>query len=541
MDVYAMNQMWKYAEVAQRNWYLTSLPQKPSCKFKVEFADGKSYFYRSDKEGWEYCTAVIASGCQSSFAMGKITDCSKLTAGKSHLTPVAYVFGYNPKKPSIVKSVSRICDICTIEDLDNVFSLKKEFCENYRLSEREIENILCAINVVANKDLVTTAQIKKATFCLVTPKKLCSEFWSSNFQQYVSNWSSDGYSNDIVWTVTLSGFYKGWTDKITALPIWKQLSETENSYGIEAHNGTDGSLSFVANKCNEEIKKLIDDCQDLHTAYNEIVFRSALSIIIRGGFTNMLAAALKIPMPIKDFYEDLCELAKNIGSIYCYELLMAEKENVMNRSSEELLYAAKESAQKAIARAAKKADKTIVASPDFRIEKEKIVKYLGDDEVVVIPEGIKWIGESAFCGNKKIKKVIFSETVLSISFNAFGACSNLQEVVFNKKLHTIGKDAFDHCDSLEKVDLSHTAVRSIGSGAFSCRNLLEVHLSPKTEKVVDAFYYSKQLRDVYIYGEHPLDFIPYGDEPTVIHCVEGSPVAQRVIDSKFHKFIVEYL
>ena len=45
--------------------------------------------------------------------------------------------------------------------------------------------------------------------------------------------------------------------------------------------------------------------------------------IIRGGFVNLLKAALSVEMPIKGFYGKLKDFALEIGSTKCYEVLSA--------------------------------------------------------------------------------------------------------------------------------------------------------------------------------------------------------------------------
>ena len=54
---------------------------------------------------------------------------------------------------------------------------------------------------------------------------------------------------------------------------------------------------------------------------NELVFRSALSMLIRGGCVNLLKAALAVEMPIKGFYQKLIAFADEIGSTSCAVLL----------------------------------------------------------------------------------------------------------------------------------------------------------------------------------------------------------------------------
>lgn len=71
-----------------------------------------------------------------------------------------------------------------------------------------------------------------------------------------------------------------------------------------------------------------------------------------------------------------------------------------------------------------------------------LIKYNGNAEKVVVPDGIRRIEASAFAGN-----------------------TTLKEVVLPYGLEKIGDNAFVHCYSLEKIDIPST-VAYIGAGAF---------------------------------------------------------------------------
>ena len=78
-------------------------------------------------------------------------------------------------------------------------------------------------------------------------------------------------------------------------------------------------------------------------------------------------------------------------------------------------------------------------------------KYVGDATVVVIPEGITEIADSAF-ENGKVTEVVFSSTVEKVGDNAFKNCASLKKVAFTGSIKRFGYDAFAECTSLEKVE-----------------------------------------------------------------------------------------
>ncbi|SCZ79727.1 leucine-rich repeat protein [Pseudobutyrivibrio xylanivorans] len=88
---------------------------------------------------------------------------------------------------------------------------------------------------------------------------------------------------------------------------------------------------------------------------------------------------------------------------------------------------------------------------DFEIKDGVLVRYLGNDKEVVIPDGVTTIGEYAFCNNDYIEIVVISNSVESIQESAFGNCSSLREVTIPQSVTYIDDMApFDECP-LEKV------------------------------------------------------------------------------------------
>ena len=106
---------------------------------------------------------------------------------------------------------------------------------------------------------------------------------------------------------------------------------------------------------------------------------------------------------------------------------------------------------------------------DFEITADGVLKkYRGHDTDVVIPDGVRVIGESAFVDMKGVERMIMEcedydapemETVAipnsveEIQYYAFAYCSNLKEVIIPDCVRVIGGRAFEGCESLKKVRL----------------------------------------------------------------------------------------
>lgn len=105
-------------------------------------------------------------------------------------------------------------------------------------------------------------------------------------------------------------------------------------------------------------------------------------------------------------------------------------------------------------------------NPDFVIEDDVLVEYLGHAETVVIPEGIREIAINAFWNNQELKYVVFPESLEKIGNGAF-AGMDLQQLILPKNLKEIGKNAFEGCDSLEYVRIP-ASVNGLSARAFDC-------------------------------------------------------------------------
>lgn len=297
-----------FDEAAKKNWYLTCMAQKPAAKVKIKFEDGNEYTYKSKNTINIGDVAVIGPGCKTSSEMGKVTLVGA-GGGSGHLCRAQYVFADAPSQDEIKKMSAKIFNY---QDPDTVF--KKLVGSNLAgvihisIVDTEIENVLFACCILAHEELAAASAVKKAKDCLANEKFLCPALFGTKMNEHINECAPPMIYFDI------SGYYTDWEENFLNHPI---LSEIENKKNILE---MDGSL-VLDKKPSKGLEKFFKDHKDFAIFYNELVFRSALSIVIRGGFVNILNAAMNVHMPIEGFYDKLIELAQEIGSSHCLGIL----------------------------------------------------------------------------------------------------------------------------------------------------------------------------------------------------------------------------
>ena len=122
---------------------------------------------------------------------------------------------------------------------------------------------------------------------------------------------------------------------------------------------------------------------------------------------------------------------------------------------------------------------------DFIIEDGVLTQYKGDDKEIVIPDGVKIIGEGAFACKKQITKVIIPDSVKHIDVTAFWACHRLTDISMGKGVETIGKQAFAICTSLTEVIIGESVKHIEANAFYECKNLQIVKI-PESVTQIDS-------------------------------------------------------
>ena len=85
----------------------------------------------------------------------------------------------------------------------------------------------------------------------------------------------------------------------------------------------------------------------------------------------------------------------------------------------------------------------------LRIEKNAFYGCSGLNGSLVLPEGVKFIGMSAFQGCTSLDEVVLNENLQVIQAYAFEGCSSLtQEITLPRNFESLGRRAFANCSSL---------------------------------------------------------------------------------------------
>lgn len=113
---------------------------------------------------------------------------------------------------------------------------------------------------------------------------------------------------------------------------------------------------------------------------------------------------------------------------------------------------------------------------EFQVINNVLKKYEGNAEHVIIPEGVKEIGDYAFYGAHAMRTVTFPESLNAIGMNAFYDCASLKEVILPDSLSFLGSAAFSRCSNLKRVwlpDSVHTLNRVT---FFQCEKLEQIRM-----------------------------------------------------------------
>lgn len=165
----------------------------------------------------------------------------------------------------------------------------------------------------------------------------------------------------------------------------------------------------------------------------------------------------------------------------------------------------------------------------YKIVADILRQYTGDDEKLVLPDGINLIGDNVFKDCASLKEIIIPNSVTKIGVSAFSGCVNLEKVTFPSELEIIDSNAFRDCKNLQEI-IFPESLRVIYDYAFSgCVNIKTVVIPSNVTKLRSrCFNECVNLRNVVI--SSPTTEIKsqafFGCSPELV--IEGMQETERV-------------
>lgn len=134
---------------------------------------------------------------------------------------------------------------------------------------------------------------------------------------------------------------------------------------------------------------------------------------------------------------------------------------------------------------------------NFRISGSILLKYLGQEPQVAVPEGITVIGEEAFAGNEAVDRVLLPRSLREIGAGAFRDCVLLQRAEFPDGLKRIGAGAFENCVKLLRIKLPESLLEVDVKTFKRCHSLKEITFGQGIRQIGEqAFYGCTAIREV---------------------------------------------
>lgn len=119
---------------------------------------------------------------------------------------------------------------------------------------------------------------------------------------------------------------------------------------------------------------------------------------------------------------------------------------------------------------------------------------------IILPEGLKEIGESAFCYAIDLTEVNFPSSLREIKKRCFSDCIslNVNPLVIPEGVEEIGYMAFVNCKALTGKVIMPSTLRRINDSAFFSSKITECNFPEGLEEIGDAAFYATRLKEAII-------------------------------------------
>ncbi|MFQ8892580.1 MAG: leucine-rich repeat domain-containing protein [Clostridium sp.] len=133
-------------------------------------------------------------------------------------------------------------------------------------------------------------------------------------------------------------------------------------------------------------------------------------------------------------------------------------------------------------------------------------------EKILIPEGVKSIGNNGFSSCTNLTDISIPNTVEYLGYSAFYNCINLKNVKLSSELNEIEPASFEQCVSLESLEIPKS-VEKISVGAFENCTSLNTIVVPKSVIQIQAAF--EGLYNLVIFGEQDSYIAKYCKEMNI--------------------------
>ena len=86
---------------------------------------------------------------------------------------------------------------------------------------------------------------------------------------------------------------------------------------------------------------------------------------------------------------------------------------------------------------------------------------------IILPEGLIILGDGAFEGCTKLKRIVLPNGLRTINANTFSKCTSLTRIDLGQTMESIGSCAFSHCKKLRHITISCPTPPDIDEATFA--------------------------------------------------------------------------
>ena len=297
----------KMDDACQKDWCVSPVPSKVQ-QVNLRLNSGRSYDYlcrySANPEavaivGWSFpeLTGDHVEKSANTGAMGQVCEISPtITIKRSRAVEIDYVINANPVKKNLTQCVKYL-------NMDGssyrkTMQLDKELTPIRPISYH-IRRILAAASIIAHPKFVTEDDITLAKSVIAEPKFIDAKMrgLTAVIPEDIGIALSDIHISD---------------DSV--ISVFEQISNELN------HNSNwrpaKGELHGISNIVGE-----FAGLETVSAFVNKYAHFGAVSIMVRGGFINLLEAYLSVNPPIEDYRAEMRKVLDGVGYREAYDLL----------------------------------------------------------------------------------------------------------------------------------------------------------------------------------------------------------------------------